>query len=112
VRAARLIDTSAADEPRSATHTSSDFCTHTRPAASSLSQRHSLGAGYRRALEPLVGHLGVLDDRGWPAVAAPKPAAPGLRFVGYTSRPGTLGFISRQAKRSAKATAHEVKSRR
>ena len=68
--------------------------------------------GFRRALEPLVGHLGVLDDRGWPAVAAPKPAAPGLRFVGYTSRPGALGFISRQAKRSAKAIARELKSRR
>ena len=68
--------------------------------------------GYRRALEPLVGHLGVLDTRGWPAVAAPKPAAPGLRFVGYTSRPGALGFMSTQAKRSAKAIAHELKSRR
>jgi cation diffusion facilitator CzcD-associated flavoprotein CzcO len=68
--------------------------------------------GYRRALEPLVGHLAVLDDRGWPAVAAPKPAAPGLRFVGYTSRPGALGFISGQAKRSAKAIGRELKSRR
>jgi cation diffusion facilitator CzcD-associated flavoprotein CzcO len=68
--------------------------------------------GFRRALEPLVGHLGVLDKRGWPAVAAPKPAAPGLRFVGYTSRPGALGFISRQAKRSAKAIARELNSRR
>ena len=68
--------------------------------------------GYRRALEPLVGHLGVLDDRGRPAFVAPKPAAPGLRFVGYTSRPGALGFMSRQAKRSAKAIAREVKSRR
>jgi cation diffusion facilitator CzcD-associated flavoprotein CzcO len=68
--------------------------------------------GFRRALEPLVGHLGVLDKRGWPAVAAPKPAAPGLRFVGYTSRPGALGFISRQAKRSAKAVARELNSRR
>jgi hypothetical protein len=67
--------------------------------------------GYRRALEPLVGHLGVLDDRGWPAVAAPKPAAPGLRFVGYTSRPGALGFMSRQAKRTAKAIARDVNSR-
>jgi NADPH-dependent 2,4-dienoyl-CoA reductase/sulfur reductase-like enzyme len=66
--------------------------------------------GYRRALEPLVGHLGVLDDRGWPTVAAPKPAAPGLRMVGYTSRPGALGFMSRQAKRSARAVARELRS--
>jgi len=68
--------------------------------------------GYRRALEPLVGHLAVLDERGWPTAAAPKPAAPGLRFVGYTSRPGALGFTTRQAKRSAKAIAREVTSRR
>jgi len=68
--------------------------------------------GYRRALEPLVGHLAVLDDHGWPTAAAPKPAAPGLRFVGYTSRPGALGFTTRQAKRSAKAIAREVTSRR
>jgi cation diffusion facilitator CzcD-associated flavoprotein CzcO len=67
--------------------------------------------GYRRALEPLVGPLNVLDDRGSPAVPAPKPAAPGLRFVGYTSRPGALGFISRQAKQSAKAIARELNSR-
>ena len=66
--------------------------------------------GYRRALEPLVGHLGVLDYRGRPAIAAPKPAAAGLRFVGYTSRPGALGFMSRQAKRSAKAVARELRS--
>ncbi len=68
--------------------------------------------GYRRVLDPLVGHLGVLDDRGLPTVAAPKSAAPGLRFVGYTSRPGALGFMSRQAKRSAKAIAREVRARR
>ena len=66
--------------------------------------------GYHRALEPLVGHLGVLDYRGRPAIAAPKPAAAGLRFVGYTSRPGALGFMSRQAKRSAKAVARELRS--
>ena len=66
--------------------------------------------GYHRALEPLVGHLGVLDDRGRPTIAAPKPAAAGLRFVGYTSRPGALGFMSRQAKRSAKAVARELRS--
>jgi cation diffusion facilitator CzcD-associated flavoprotein CzcO len=67
--------------------------------------------GYRRALEPLVGHLGVLDERGRPAVEALTPAAPGLRFVGYTVRPDALGFMSRQAKRSARAIAGELKSR-
>jgi cation diffusion facilitator CzcD-associated flavoprotein CzcO len=68
--------------------------------------------GYRRSLEPLVGHLGVLDDRGWPIATAPNAAASGLRFVGYTSRPGTLGFISRQAKRSARAVAAELRTAR
>jgi putative flavoprotein involved in K+ transport len=42
--------------------------------------------GYRPALEPLVGHLGVLDQRGMPRVsgAAGAPELPGLYFVGVT----------------------------
>ena len=42
--------------------------------------------GYRRGLEPLVGHLGVLDGRGHPraAGAGTLPHAPRLHFVGYT----------------------------
>ncbi|MGY5030504.1 flavin-containing monooxygenase [Streptomyces sp. 900116325] len=43
--------------------------------------------GYRRALEPLVGHLGVLDARGRPVVhggRAPKQA-PGLYFTGFSN---------------------------
>ena len=41
--------------------------------------------GYRRGLEPLVGHLDVLDERGHPraAGAATLPHAPRLHFVGY-----------------------------
>jgi putative flavoprotein involved in K+ transport len=41
--------------------------------------------GYRRALEPLVGHLGVLDPGGRPLVggASTHPAAPRLHFVGF-----------------------------
>src|SRR5205085_5909706 len=45
--------------------------------------------GYSRGLEPLVGHLGVLDARGAPLRprGAPEhPAAPRLYFVGYTYR--------------------------
>lgn len=40
--------------------------------------------GYRPGLEPLVGHLGVLDERGTPLVhgAATSPGAPGLYFCG------------------------------
>lgn len=42
--------------------------------------------GYRAALEPLVGHLGVLDDRGRPAHHGPAthPTAPRLHFIGFT----------------------------
>ncbi|MBO9556407.1 NAD(P)/FAD-dependent oxidoreductase [Cellulomonas sp.] len=41
--------------------------------------------GYRRGLEPLVGHLGVLDDRGLPRTHGPRAARPGLYFTGYTN---------------------------
>jgi putative flavoprotein involved in K+ transport len=42
--------------------------------------------GYRTGLEPLVGHLGVLDERGLPQVhgARTLPGLPGLYFVGVT----------------------------
>jgi hypothetical protein len=68
--------------------------------------------GYERALEPLVGHLGVLGERGVPRVLAPRPAAPGLRFVGYVARPGGLGYMGREARRSARAIARELGSHR
>lgn len=43
--------------------------------------------GYRRDLEPLVGHLDVLDGRGRPLVHGGRsPAqAPGLYFTGFTN---------------------------
>jgi len=43
--------------------------------------------GYDRALEGLVGHLGLLDEHGRPQVhaAATHPDAPGLRFIGLTN---------------------------
>ncbi|MGA8846492.1 MAG: NAD(P)/FAD-dependent oxidoreductase [Nocardioides sp.] len=41
--------------------------------------------GYRRGLEPLVGHLGVLDEHGLPLTSGGRqhPSAPGLFFNGY-----------------------------
>jgi putative flavoprotein involved in K+ transport len=44
-----------------------------------------LATGYRPGLEPLVGHLGVLDPQGRPRAGPgrPAPGAPGLWFVGY-----------------------------
>jgi cation diffusion facilitator CzcD-associated flavoprotein CzcO len=66
--------------------------------------------GYRRGLEPLVGHLGVLDERGMPRAVGEKPAAGGLRFIGYVARPGGLGYMGTQAKRAAKAIARELRT--
>lgn len=42
--------------------------------------------GYRRGLEPLVGHLGVLGPDGHPVATGARtaPDAAGLYFVGYT----------------------------
>lgn len=61
--------------------------------------------GYRRALEPLVGHLGVLDARGRPVAhgrRAPKQA-PGLYFTGFTNPiSGMLRELARDAEKIAK----------
>jgi cation diffusion facilitator CzcD-associated flavoprotein CzcO len=63
--------------------------------------------GFRPGLEPLVGHLGMLDARGEPLVygAAEHPAAPALHFVGYRV---TLGGALRQAGLEARALARAV----
>lgn len=41
--------------------------------------------GFRPGLEPLVGHLGVLDENGRPLAATgqPRSGTPGLWFIGY-----------------------------
>jgi putative flavoprotein involved in K+ transport len=62
--------------------------------------------GYRPGLEPLVGHLGVLDDRGEPLVrgAEEHPHAPGLHFVGYqVTLGGTFRLVGIEAKELARA---------
>src|SRR5262249_39071515 len=62
--------------------------------------------GYRRALEGLVGHLGVLDERGVPLVhgAQTHPRAPGLHFIGYSNPiSGNLREIGIDARKIAKA---------
>lgn len=66
--------------------------------------------GYRRGLEPLVGHLGVLDRRGMPRAVGARPAAPGLRFIGYVPRPGGLGYMSKEAMRAARAITRELRA--
>jgi glycine/D-amino acid oxidase-like deaminating enzyme len=68
--------------------------------------------GYLCALEPLVGHLDVLEQRGTPRAVGPVAAAPGLRFIGYVTRPGALGYMGTEAKRAAKAIARELRKPR
>ncbi|MFI1188864.1 flavin-containing monooxygenase [Streptomyces californicus] len=67
--------------------------------------------GYDRALEPLLGHLGVLDGRGRPAVhggRTPK-AAPGLYFTGFTNPiSGMLREMARDAEKIARKAARRI----
>jgi putative flavoprotein involved in K+ transport len=67
--------------------------------------------GYRRGLESMVGHLGVIDGRGLPTACGGAPAAPGLYFVGYTvSLRGMLRDIAADARRVAPAVARDHRS--
>jgi cation diffusion facilitator CzcD-associated flavoprotein CzcO len=68
--------------------------------------------GYRRGLEPMVGHLGVLDERGMPLVHQGEAAADGLRFVGYLPRPAMLGYLGGEARVAAKGIAGERRAAR
>jgi cation diffusion facilitator CzcD-associated flavoprotein CzcO len=61
--------------------------------------------GYTTGLVPIVGHLGLLDERGVPLVRAGE-AAPGLRFVGYIHRPGVLGTFGAEARATARGIAN------
>jgi cation diffusion facilitator CzcD-associated flavoprotein CzcO len=61
--------------------------------------------GYRRALEGLVGHLGVLDSVGRPLATSPA-GCPGLYFIGYTNPlSGNLRELGIDARRIAAAVA-------
>ncbi|MEA2385911.1 MAG: putative flavoprotein involved in transport [Thermoleophilaceae bacterium] len=44
-------------------------------------------AGYQRGLEPLIGHLGLIGEKGRPVVHGPEMAdsAPDLHFIGFTN---------------------------
>jgi hypothetical protein len=67
--------------------------------------------GYRRGLEPLVGHLGVLDEHGVPSAAGEIAAAEGLRFIGFFCRPGLIGYVAEQSKYFADCIAAELQDR-
>jgi putative flavoprotein involved in K+ transport len=69
-----------------------------------------VATGYVAGLEPLVGHLGVLDGRGLPVVhGAHEPAgAPGLWFTGYTNPiSGMLRELRIDAEKIAAAVSRE-----
>jgi putative flavoprotein involved in K+ transport len=62
--------------------------------------------GYRQGLEPLVGHLGVLDHRGRPRVHGGRtdPGAPDVYFTGFTNPlSGMFRELRIDARRIAKA---------
>jgi putative flavoprotein involved in K+ transport len=62
--------------------------------------------GFARALESLVGHLGILDGRGVPVVHGPTtdPRAPRLYFIGFSNPiSGNLREIGIDARKIAKA---------
>jgi putative flavoprotein involved in K+ transport len=67
--------------------------------------------GFLPGLEPLAGHLDVLDERGEPLVHGSEehPNAPGLHFVGYAV---TLGGAFRMAGIEAKQLARHVAAQR
>ncbi len=65
-----------------------------------------VATGYRTGLEPLVGHLGVLGERGLPVVrgAEQATASPGLWFTGFTNPiSGALRELRLDAERIARA---------
>jgi putative flavoprotein involved in K+ transport len=69
-----------------------------------------VATGYRRGLEPLVGHLGVLGANGKPLVHGGRSHsnAPGLYFTGYTNPiSGMFRELKIDARRIARAIARE-----
>ncbi|HYN73896.1 MAG TPA: hypothetical protein VES60_15455, partial [Nakamurella sp.] len=63
--------------------------------------------GYRPGLESMVGHLGLLDERGEPMVrgASTLPTAERLFFVGMSVQ---LGGLVREVSAEARAVAGEI----
>jgi putative flavoprotein involved in K+ transport len=70
--------------------------------------------GYRRGLERMVGHLGVLDPHGDPVAhgARSVPDAPGLHFIGYVHPfSGNIREIAIHARKIARTAAKDMAAR-
>jgi cation diffusion facilitator CzcD-associated flavoprotein CzcO len=63
--------------------------------------------GYTTGLVPVVGHLGMLDDKGRPRVFGGPAAAPGLRFSGYTPN---INNLYHEGRKAAEEIARELGS--
>lgn len=61
--------------------------------------------GFTTGLTEVVGHLGVLDDRGFPLATGGPAALPGLRFSGYVAN---IRHQYKDALRVAEGVAHEL----
>jgi len=64
--------------------------------------------GYRRGLEPLVGHLGVLDEHAVPRAAGEIAAPEGLWFIGFVCVPALIGSVAEQSQHVAQRIADEL----
>jgi hypothetical protein len=65
--------------------------------------------GYRRGLESLVGHLGVLNEHGVPLATSGEPVADGLRFLGVLPRPSQFGYAAKRSRHMANQIANELR---
>lgn len=61
--------------------------------------------GFGTGLEPVVGHLGVLDARGVPLAFGGPAVAPGLRFTGYVPN---IRNLDREARSVAEQVSREL----
>jgi putative flavoprotein involved in K+ transport len=70
--------------------------------------------GYQRGLNQVAGHLGILDEAGFPRVIGGKahPQAPRLYFNGFRAAvSGQLRFMRKDARAIARAVARELNGR-
>jgi len=86
---------------------------HLADGASATPDVVLFATGYRRALEPLLDGLGLLDAHGDPRQPSGTAAAPGFYFVGFTvTASGALRQMAGEARRVARAERRRANGRR